>query len=325
MHQDSHTYKDKTAAAVRAAAGNHMEGGQKMSEKESAGKKEKVLKEIMQAVKEETGMDIHITLDGTCWKTGKKCILAGVSTGKDETLNALQMDYLTEECLMDGSIKPPQAASLIAKACRRHLTEAGMLQHAAEDTLVKDTVLKKVLYRPVRRAGNDKMLMETPHKDFLDLAAIYRIPISSMHGSEFSLVIQNPLCCDLNISHAELDAAARKNTEKESFLAQPLPFSGDGNDLYEILGKHMVYGSNALLFPDFFENIARILHDDLYVMAFNVHQLIAGPAAGRNPDILAQEAYAIGHTGIPPEYFLSDSLYRYERTSGRLEIAASPV
>lgn len=189
----------------------------------------------------------------------------------------------------------------------------------------KSTILENVRYKLVCRSRNAEMLKGMPHKDFLDLSAVYRIPMARTPDSEFSLVIQhNSMCTEHGITFKELDAAAYRNTKKEWFKTHALnafPSSTGTTVLYEVLGGRMVYGSNALLYPKSLDKAAGMLQDDLYVLAFSIHQLIAGPVSGSDPHMLALAAQAIGSAGMPPEYFLSGSVYRYDRSSGSLEIA----
>lgn len=193
-----------------------------------------------------------------------------------------------------------------------------------EMAMDKNMVLKKVLYKLVCRGGNEKMLTKTPHRDYLDLAAIYRVPAGRMHGRESSFVVQNRLCSELGITLEELDAAAYRNTKKEWFKTGALDVSTSSRGtpfLYEVIGGGMLYGSNALLYPECLDEVAGMLHDDLYILAFNMHQLIAGPAAGVDAKSLARAAYAIGHAGVPLEYSLSNSVYMYIRSARSLVVA----
>ena len=191
--------------------------------------------------------------------------------------------------------------------------------------LDRNTILENVLYKLVHRSTDKEMPKDMPHKDYLDLSAVYRIPAARMRDSEFSIIIQHHSMYNVHgITFEELDAAAHRNTEKEWFETHALdafPSSIGTTVLYEVLGGRMVYGSNALLYPAALDKAAGMLQDDLYVLAFSIHQLIAGPVSGSDPHMLALAAQTIGSAGMPPEYFLSGSVYRYNRSSGSLEIA----
>lgn len=246
----------------------------------------KALEDARGTLKQEDGSSGSTKFDGGCLEAGKRCAMSVVPPpGNGTTPYAMGSRQRTED---------------------------------------KNMVLKKVLYKLVCRGGNEKMLTKTPHRDYLDLAAIYRVPAGRMHGRESSFVVQNRLCNELGITLEELDAAAYRNTKKEWFKTGALDVSTSSRGtpfLYEVIGGGMLYGSNALLYPECLDEVAGMLHDDLYILAFNMHQLIAGPAAGVDAKSLARAAYAIGHAGVPLEYSLSNSVYMYIRSARSLVVA----
>ena len=76
-----------------------------------------------------------------------------------------------------------------------------------------------------------------------------------------------------------------------------------------------------MLFSEEFSGLAAELGSDLYILPSSVHEILLLPADAGNPEGLAEIVKEVNLTQVAPEERLSDSVYLYERESGKIKIA----
>lgn len=232
------------------------------------------------------------------------------------------------------------------------------------------------MYQVVNREKNADKLKEVPHKDFLDLSVVYRIylpknvcskignGVGSGNGNgltpEASVLVNNSLIKSAGIKKSELDAAARKNTEKNGLTIRPMNLvmkqifgefdeendaendeenGGDDNNCSasctkkknividpEAPGMHVLsnftgqHGASVILFPEILSELADGLGDNLFILPSSIHEVLGVPATGMKANDLRAMVRSINQTEVAPEERLSDEVYFFDRELKELSL-----
>lgn len=208
----------------------------------------------------------------------------------------------------------------------------------------KETILQNVLYRAINRDMNKDLLKHVPHKDILDISAIYIWVISRDEEGRMFCKITNDDMENLNISFEELDEAARKNTELSGIVVAPLSefmkqesmydedqCDEDSNELeslphtlYILTTKTGIDGASVILYQSYIKSLADKLESDLYIIPASIHEILALPDSFiENEDDLREVTAMItdaNETVVHPDEVLSGFLYKYTRESDTMEI-----
>lgn len=199
--------------------------------------------------------------------------------------------------------------------------------------LSKEKILENVICQVVNRERNGKMLIAAPYKEVLDLAAVYRVIVSENESYTASFLASHEICRKYGVSPEELDAAAMWNTKEKGFEIRSMVsilaeisgtpeevFAGNEPSMYVLTNERKIGGASVMLYPEEFEKAALPLKDDLYVLPSSIHEVIAVPATGINPDELVEMVSKINATEVSSEEFLSNNIYRYSRSDGCLRM-----
>lgn len=196
-----------------------------------------------------------------------------------------------------------------------------------------DYVKKHVVLQLINRAENDSLLKEVPHRDYLDLAVIYRCILENDDSSIASCVITEGLRNKIGVTEEELFQAAysmspillmpRIYSMYEMMLDTIKRLPGDKKEELEALDSldtipmwvisdtKKQLGSYLLLYPDIFRGIAEE-KTDLYIIPSSIHELIAIPTTlGGSAEQLSESIRFVNSTEVLPEEKLSDTLYKY--------------
>ena len=173
------------------------------------------------------------------------------------------------------------------------------------------------------------------HKEFLDLMITYRIPLGDRAGFR----VMQAHIDDIGVTLDELDKAAEKNMQNHMRSLSSLlhsmnprfPQLPPEDDLMWILSnKEGLYGASAMTDTELLKEVGDRYNDDFYILPSTIHEVLTVPASackdGSSPEemkhILKQMIGDVNMTAICATDFLSDTLYRYNRKTGEVEIAA---
>lgn len=195
--------------------------------------------------------------------------------------------------------------------------------------LSKETILQDVQYQLVNKEQNKARLEEVPYKEFLDLAALYRTILQRTEEGNAGIVINNKLCEVYGISQEELEAAAKRNMEKETFkvasMAEVLGFAGipieDEVQMYVCSNKSGINGATIMFETKYFRELAEKLESDLYILPSSISEVIAIPISAGDLESLKEMVKSINGTEVAAEEVLSDTVYKYIREEDKIIIA----
>ncbi len=306
--------------------------------------KKDLMEEMKNMVQKAFGDDFYVSLETVKKNNGLTKNAINIRKSDEPIASVIYIDQVLG-LIKDGSTGLQDAINEIVEVYEKQSTEITMNGPAGiMESLKKENILKKVVYRLINREKNREKLAYVPHRDFLDLAVVYCMEENKAGGLQYSVMLDDALCYSLGISLAELEEASEQNTQARGFTVQTMDdiirqsVSEDmgatpsetpgvsmrvpaGPDMWVFTSISKAYGAPILLYQKYFEDVAVGLNDDLYIMPSSIHELICIPAAGINPGDLRTIVREINSTQVAVEEVLSNNVYLYRKETGGISIA----
>lgn len=294
--------------------------------------KEEIMNRIAEAVKEKIGTECDIEFKEARKNNGIMSQGILIKKHGESVSERIYIDNLIdriEQC-STGVQDAAEEIVRIFNEDQRSGELAGIVR-----SLNKEEILKKAVYQVIGKERNMDMLADVPHKELLDLAAVYRVVLDENSDETLSLLLTNSLCRVYGIDSEELERAAGRNTEMRGFVTInfasvvaentgiPQELSeADLPPLYVLTNKTRVNGAAVMLYWNYFEKLAHKLQSDLYILPSSVHEVLAVPASIGDPRELKDMVREINAGGIiADDEILSDNVYFYNLKKGGLYIA----
>lgn len=96
------------------------------------------------------------------------------------------------------------------------------------------------------------------------------------------------------------------------------PERGKG-EIFVLTNDKMVYGASVILYPQVLAATADALEGDLWLIPSSVHEFLFMVDRGEEADALQEIVQEVNRTTVQREDYLSDSVYRFRRDTGRIE------
>lgn len=227
-------------------------------------------------------------------------------------------------------------AELVAELADLHrenrLKEEPEIPNILDFEAVKDLICCRL----INRERNISRLEKMPHRDFLDLAVIYYIPvkIGGREGGQASITVLNEHSAHWTVDGDTLHARAVANTERlfpavlqsiddiireGCLVAVPFPESG----LYVMRNAGSSGGAAAMLNSGVLRQFADRF-SDYYIFPSSIHEVILHPVNTWGLFVGKEEACGIvrevNSSQVAPEEVLSDNVYYYHAATGKIEI-----
>ena len=196
---------------------------------------------------------------------------------------------------------------------------------------IKDRICLKL----VNTAKNKDMLKKTPSVPLLDLSAVFYIILSQDEGNTASVTVTDRMAKAWGVGVKDLYAAAKANS-KRMLPAEAAPMSEilagllcgtedavtDRDEVLYVASNSMrINGAAVMLYEGFLEGFAERIGSDYFIIPSSVHELLFLPAAsGMDADYIRNMVHEVNSTVVSPEDVLSDSLYRFNRATGAVEL-----
>lgn len=205
----------------------------------------------------------------------------------------------------------------------------------------KKFVLENVEYRLVGYEANKEKLARVPHKNLVDMAAMYVVVIGKDDEGMASYTLNNDHMMTMGIEYDELDAAAKKNTAEkggiiftnvmevmeEIMYGKPIEKTDiedaefDGFELFILTNRRKMFGASLMMYGELLAKIAEKAESDLYILPSSVHEVLVLKADNEiEPKELKTMVTEINGTEVAQDEVLTDNAYRYVRESGKLEV-----
>ena len=199
----------------------------------------------------------------------------------------------------------------------QNMIEVAMSNPGVDDIEDRVIAAMKELVIPVllSREGKEDLLEELVHRDFMDLAVVYKVQIFEEDGSSIITTISKGLAKIANMTEDDLFEIATRNLKDTMIILE---------NLNSITNKAVRYGSNLMLINDGFDYYCDQYDESIYVIPSSVDELFILPES--EVDNVGVEFWKkILEKGnkcfCTPERVLSYSIYFYDRKTKTLKIA----
>lgn len=207
------------------------------------------------------------------------------------------------------------------------------------------TSKEHIVFQLINAEENKALLEKVPHRNFHDLAIIYRW-IMEIHDDEIaSAIVTDHIAKNLGFDEGQLYELAVYNTKQlfppmikhigtalsELFLKDirlsDMPDDLDGTftktPMYVISNDIGINGAVTMLYEEQLYRLAKQLDDNLYILPSSIHEVIAIPKASGDLEILAEIVTEINMTQLHPSERLSNQVYFYDKASRTLTLATN--
>ncbi len=189
--------------------------------------------------------------------------------------------------------------------------------------------------RLVNYEMNRELMEEVPHRRFLDLAGILYYDVRDPAIPNASVLIKNGWAERWGVSDDELFATAEGNM----LLNEPAgiwpmgkmlsDLRGEPDDdllpefpLYVLTNKSRMFGAACMLYPGVFQQAAREIEGDFFVLPSSVHEvLLLSPENVFDREGLRRLVREINETQVEPYEVLSNNVYYYDSEKAEIRIA----
>lgn len=174
----------------------------------------------------------------------------------------------------------------------------------------------KIIMMLVNRENNKKMLETMPHRDYMDLAIIYRVIMPLPDGSFNLASITDDMAERMEKDEEELFRLAVVNTQK----ILPPRRENVGECVYVVTNEKRLIGAAVMLYDEQLKELADIAESDLYIVPSSIHEVMTVPVYDADPDHLSEIIRDANKTILKETDVLSNSVYYYDRSSGSIDI-----
>ncbi len=226
-------------------------------------------------------------------------------------LQDMYQDYMKEMLDADDESEEAYVLDLIMETAWDMLTLYSRFEGKVQEAAEAANYLDKVICQLINPERNQKLLESVPHRQFLDLAVIYRIRLDD--GLE--TIVTNGLAEEMGADEETLYQAAKRNRKPAETVTVP------GDSMAFLTNTDKMYGAGLMMENAQLKQYADQIDGDLYVIPSSIHELILMPEAEWEPETLKETIWEANRTFISPEIFLSDTLYYYDREKDEVKIA----
>lgn len=188
------------------------------------------------------------------------------------------------------------------------LTEA-----SANPQLRKEDAILQV----INRRHNAEYLKGLPHRDFLDLAVIYRLMMQTEDHQIYSAVIDFSMMQDMGLTEEELFEIARRQM-KQRMPYHMIPVCVP---LFAYTNHEYCFGAASILEKAGIRRLARQLQDDLYILPASIHEMMLLPQKAVSYEMAQAMLLKANLEGTDPQEWLSDKVYVYRRAEDQIDFA----
>lgn len=96
----------------------------------------------------------------------------------------------------------------------------------------------------------------------------------------------------------------------------------DGPQMYVLTNARKLHGANIMLYKEYLEIAAEKMNGDFYILPSSIHELLAVPVSTAEIEKLRQMVKEVNDNEVAPEEILGYEVYRYNRETGEVEVAA---
>lgn len=201
---------------------------------------------------------------------------------------------------------------------------------------------KNIVFQLINSEQNKDMLKNLPHREFYDLSIIYRWIVDINATGVASAIVNNALADRIGMSEELLFQAAMNNTKNilppeiqsmkkilgDNLLERGISeeevnsiINGGQPEMLIITNNTGINGAASILYDEILQQAAEQIEDDLYLLPSSIHECIAMPARGIDPNNLSELVYSVNVTEVDVGERLSNNVYYYDKDMRKLSQA----
>lgn len=203
-----------------------------------------------------------------------------------------------------------------------------------------DRACTRIRVRLINTERNGELLLNVPHREFLDLSMIYYIDMTTDKNKDVSILctrVCNSQMAKWEITEQELYQQAMTNMEicdegciisiwdlfRDRYDADFKEDTEKDETYYIMTNKHLIYGANQLLMKNKIKDFAAYLEKDIYIIPSSVNECLLLPICDgtKSPQELCADVVDVNKTLLPQDV-LSNHVYKYDRNTEEIFIAA---
>lgn len=201
-----------------------------------------------------------------------------------------------------------------------------------ETMFAYENVKKKLVYRLIHAAWNQKLLEEVPYIPYYDMAIVFYLPVEFEGRVSATALIRNTHCKSWNVDAKELYVWAHRNTATlfparlQTMLSviKEMMDLEDGSEedfMYVLTNEKRNFGAACILYPDMLNQIYTYLGENYFVIPSSIHEVILIPES-KSPgkEELRDMIGEINDTQVEAEERLNDHAYYYNHETGELSL-----
>ena len=207
----------------------------------------------------------------------------------------------------------------------------------------------KVYMQLINKESNKELLANVPHRDFNDMAIIYRVLVDKNEDGIQSVVVNDDLAEHMGVTEEELFELGAEQTKElfpvriQSMASVMRGFFSDMSDeisedliadmgmdedlgLYMVSNDMCVNGATYMVYDDVLYEVAGKLNDDLYILPSSIHEFLAVPSSMGSPEELADMVRDINSGVVHEEDRLSNQVFFYDKDKRELtQVSNTPI
>ena len=209
-----------------------------------------------------------------------------------------------------------------------------------------------VFFTLINAEQNKELLKTVPHREFEDLAIVYRWNLGNDSLGTYTNLVDNDLAKKEGLTENDLYNAANKNTkelfpilvknmneviseiifgeneledEMDKEFKKVMMETPNEHSMYVITNESKLYGAASILYEEPLHELAEKFGSDLYILPSSVHEVIAVSADMGSPDDLAEMVYEINMEQVDIDDRLSNQVYCYDKDLRTLRLATDTI
>ena len=247
---------------------------------------------------------------------GQNCGLSEFCTVRDDAEKGLQSD---EERGVYPCLKAYSQA--IAEILLEYCEHGPEIPDLSDYDAMKD----RLFVRLVGHKANKAQLEESANRPFLDMAVLYYLLVEGPDHEPGCIRVSWNMLGDWGVAEDLLYRDALENSRKmlgERLFCfdQDTEEEGEKSGMMVLSNEKNYFGASVILYSEEIRRVSEKLGQDLFILPSSVHEVILLPAEGQDPDALRATVRRINETEVRTEDVLTDSVYRYDRREGRIQV-----
>lgn len=211
-------------------------------------------------------------------------------------------------------------------------------------------VREHVVFQFINTKQNSEILMDMPHREYLDLSIVYRFIVDISENGITSVMVRNSVATMFGLTETQLFQFAVENTRRmfppvvnsmqtvmkdmfenggldpdfvDAVLDEIMGSIPLEDQLYVIGNPRYTNGAISILYEDVLYHLAQKVDSDLYIMPSSVHECIAVSSKTGTAETFASMVETVNMSEIPLTERLSNQVYYYDRNLRKTSLATN--